>query len=107
MFTICHFTSGTTYNVFPDEAFMRGTIRSYDDETLATMKTRITDIATSVAKGLDCEADVKIIDMYPSVCNSKEQTAHVIRLAKEHFGEKNFSTEDLPLSAGEDFSYFL
>lgn len=33
VFTICQFTSGTTFNVFPDEAYMQGTIRSYDDET--------------------------------------------------------------------------
>jgi amidohydrolase len=34
VFTITHFTSGFTYNVFPDEAFMQGTIRSYNDATL-------------------------------------------------------------------------
>ena len=32
-FTICHFTAGSTYNVFPDEAFFQGTIRTYDNET--------------------------------------------------------------------------
>ena len=107
MFTICHLSSGTTYNVFPDDALMKGTIRSYDDDTLETMKTRITDIATSVAKGFECEADVKFIERYPAVINAAEPTSHVIRLAKENFGEKNFSTDDLPLSASEDFSYFL
>jgi len=38
VFTICNFTAGNTYNVFPDTAFMQGTIRSYDKPTLAKMK---------------------------------------------------------------------
>jgi amidohydrolase len=34
VFTITKFVSGHTYNVFPDEANMSGTIRAYNDETL-------------------------------------------------------------------------
>jgi metal-dependent amidase/aminoacylase/carboxypeptidase family protein len=30
IFTLTQFTSGFTYNVFPDEAFMQGTIRAYN-----------------------------------------------------------------------------
>jgi metal-dependent amidase/aminoacylase/carboxypeptidase family protein len=41
------------------------------------------------------------------VINHKDQTNHVIRLAKKNFGEDNFSQDELPLSAGEDFSYYL
>mmetsp|Transcript_2411 Transcript_2411/g.4099 ORF Transcript_2411/g.4099 Transcript_2411/m.4099 type:complete len:93 (-) Transcript_2411:361-639(-) len=46
VFSICHFESGTTSNVFPDEAFMEGTIRSYDAPTLERMKSRIREVAT-------------------------------------------------------------
>ena len=35
---ICHISSGHTYNVFPDSAFMEGSIRSYDAESLAKVK---------------------------------------------------------------------
>jgi metal-dependent amidase/aminoacylase/carboxypeptidase family protein len=38
IFTITQFTSGNTYNVFPDEAFMQGTIRSYNEKTLEVVK---------------------------------------------------------------------
>lgn len=34
IFTLTQFTSGFTYNVFPDEAFMQGTIRSYNRANL-------------------------------------------------------------------------
>jgi hippurate hydrolase len=44
---------------------------------------------------------------YPAVINPKKETDHVIRLAKKWFGEVNFSQDECPLMAGEDFSYFL
>ena len=105
--SICKIESGHTYNVFPDEAIMQGTIRSYDDEILQKMKDRINQICTSIAAAYECEADVNIWDFYPAVINHKDQTNHVIRLAKKYFGEENFSQDELPLSAGEDFSYYL
>jgi metal-dependent amidase/aminoacylase/carboxypeptidase family protein len=80
VFTICQIASGHTYNVFPDEANMSGTIRSYDKESLAKMKERIISIAESVAEGFMCTATVEIEDTYPATVNHKEPTDHVIRL---------------------------
>jgi amidohydrolase len=42
VFSICHIESGHTFNVFPDEAFLEGTIRSYDEPTFSLMKSQIT-----------------------------------------------------------------
>lgn len=56
---------------------------------------------------MDCRAEVELVDMYPAVLNHKEQTNHVIRLAKKHFGEKHFSQLEIPMGAAEDFSFFL
>ena len=86
---------------------MSGTIRSYDPPTLEKMKERIISVAESVAEGFMCTAEVEIEDTYPAVINHKEPTQHVIRLAKKYFGEEHFCQEELPLSASEDFSYFL
>ncbi len=107
VFSICKIESGHTYNVFPDEAIMQGTIRSYDEEILQKMKDRINQICQSIAQANECDAEVKIWDFYPAIINHKDQTNHIIRLAKQHFGEENFSQDELPLSAGEDFSYYL
>ena len=107
MFTICHIEGGNTYNVFPDEVKMQGTIRSYDNATRDRMKQRITEICEGVAKAHECEAELDLFDQYPAIINHPQETDHVIRLAKHWFGEDHFSTDDLPLSASEDFSYFL
>lgn len=70
--TICHIESGHTYNVFPDTAFLQGTIRSFDKPTLARMKERITTICNSVAEAHECKAEVTLSDLYPAVINHKE-----------------------------------
>lgn len=107
VFTICKFESGHTFNVFPDTAEMQGTIRSYDAESLNIMKARIHAICKSVAEAHECSVEVDLKDNYPAIINHKEPTEHVIRLAKKHFGEEHFSQDELPLSASEDFSYYL
>lgn len=41
VFTICQFESGFTHNVFPDEAFMQGTIRCYNQEVFEKIKAKV------------------------------------------------------------------
>lgn len=86
---------------------MQGTIRSYDPATLEVMKRRIKEISEGVAAAHECSAEVLIEDVYPAVVNHEKETQHVVRLAKKYFGEEHVSTDDLPLCAAEDFSFFL
>jgi len=106
-FTMTHFTSGTTHNVFPDEAFMQGSIRSYSRPVLELIKTKIHHIATSTAEAFDCKAEVDIVDLYPPTVNHKEQTQHVIRVANKYVGGEHVKSDDLPVAGSEDFSYYL
>ena len=69
VFTICQFNSGSTNNVYPDNATMTGSIRFYDKNSLLEMKSRINKISTSVAEAHDCQVQVDIIDDYPAVVN--------------------------------------
>ena len=105
--SICLINGGSAPNVFPDKVHMGGTMRTYDESVKEHAKKRITEIAEHVAAAHECRAEVDIFDKYPAIMNHKTETEHVIRLAKKYFGEENFSQLDLPLSAGEDFSYFL
>ena len=81
IFTLTQFTSGFTYNVFPDEAFMQGTIRSYNDKTLEIIKSKIKLLAENTAEAMGCVADVSLVDMYPATVNHKTETQHIVRIA--------------------------
>ncbi|CDW83506.1 amidohydrolase [Stylonychia lemnae] len=107
VFTICQVDSGFTHNVFPDKSFMQGTIRSYNNEVLKKIKEKIVLIAETTAETYGCKATVDVFDMYPATINHPTETQHIQRLAKQHLGEHLLSEQDLPLTASEDFSYFL
>jgi hippurate hydrolase len=107
VFTLTQFTSGFTYNVFPDEAFMQGSIRSYNAKTYELIMSKIKNIAENTALAMGCKADVEFIDLYPPTINHAKETEHVIRVASATFGAEKVKSQDLPLTASEDFSFFL
>ena len=57
--------SGHIFNVFPDETIMRGGIRSYDNETLEKVLSRIKTISHEVASAMECRAEVIINYGFP------------------------------------------
>lgn len=89
----------------PGEAFMQGTVRTYGKETKSKVLEKITQITESTAKAHDCTAEIEYIHMYPSVINHTTEADHVRRVAINHFG--GVSDEGLPVTASEDFSFFL
>ena len=50
---------------------------------------------------------VDVFLKYPSVVNHPKETEHVKRLALKWFGPEHVSEDELPITASEDFSYFL
>ena len=104
-FTVCNMEGGSTFNVMPFTCSLKATLRTYNEETKKLVCEKIRKIATSVAQAHDCTAEVDIFDLYPAVVNHPAPTETVKRVAENGFGSP--SEEDLPLTAGEDFSYFL
>lgn len=106
-FTLCMFNAGTAHNVFPDAAEMEGTIRTYDEATRVKVCERIEKIAKDIGSAMECKVEVELKFMYPAVINHEVEAGHVKRLATKWFGPNHFSEDELPITASEDFSYFL
>ena len=84
---------------------MQGTVRTYSVEARLKICERIKAIAESTAIAHDCVAEVDLQTLYPATVNHDAQTEFVRRVAERGFG--GASDEDLPITASEDFSYFL
>ena len=52
--SITHIEAGSSNFRFPDEAYIEGSIRSYEKEALEKMKVRIRSIVTDIANANDC-----------------------------------------------------
>jgi hippurate hydrolase len=108
VFSVTKFDSGFTYNVFPDDATILGTIRTYDTKVLAAVKEKIKLIINSTAEAMGCRISLfDVNDKYPPTINHKIETEHVARLAEANFGKEKLKTDGLPMTAAEDFSYYL
>lgn len=93
-FTICEFSSGSTYNVIPRTAFMQGTIRYFDIEVKNKVIERIKALTQSTCEGFGCKYNIEIIEQYPPLINSDKQTKIVIDIAKETLGEEGVNTKN-------------
>lgn len=84
---------------------MQGTVRTYNKEVLKKVLDKIKLICESTAEAHDCKAVVDMETLYPAVINHPKEAGFVRRVAIKHFG--GVTDEDLPVTASEDFSYFL
>jgi amidohydrolase len=87
--SIGQFTAGTTFNVIPDHASMKGTVRSYDTGLHRLIYRRILEMARNMAIAFSCEASMETVAIVPAVRNAGAPTAVVRQAAAAVVGEEN------------------
>ena len=97
-------TDTKAFNVIPQRATIRGTIRTMDKETRALAEERLIAIAEQTAKVFGGKADVNFMRGYPSMVNSETETGYAVEAAKKVAGDCREA--DL-IMGGEDFAYML
>jgi amidohydrolase len=105
--TIGSVQAGNAGNVIPDTALLRGTIRSYDDDTRAKMIEGVQRTAKAVALMAGASPpDVKITAGAKAVINDADLAARGGAVLKAAFGDKAVLSP-APGSASEDYSEFI
>lgn len=110
--TVGEMHAGTSPNIIPNTASLKGTIRTFCEETRAYVKKRIVDISTLIAQSLRAEADVKIIDGCPSIINNDDIHDFVWETLITQFGEEGVVPmsqimEGGRIMASEDFAFVI
>jgi amidohydrolase len=96
---------GTTYNVIPPRVALKGTVRSLNEATRASMEGRIRRIAehTCAASKATCRLDWH--PSYPVTENDPAETTFVREVLAAEFGAERV-LEIPPIMGSEDFSYY-
>ena len=102
----CVFQSGDAFNVIPDTAVLKGTVRTFKDETRELMEKRITEIATTIAEAMGATATVEYTRGYPATINDEAMTKLAREAAIAAVGEENVIAKP-PAMGAEDMSYFF
>lgn len=92
-------------NVIPDEVYMEGTFRTFDEQWRKDAHVSIRKIAQGIAEsmGAVCEVDIRV--GYPCLVNEEALTENAKCWAGEYLGPENVVDLDLWMAA-EDFAYY-
>jgi len=102
--TVGQFISGTTFNVIPDEAKMKGTVRAFDADVRKSMPERMRRIIEGLATALRFDYDFEYHWSYPPTVNSREINDVVRDVGRRELGAGNVVEHDIVMWA-EDMSF--
>jgi amidohydrolase len=103
--TVGTFRAGERNNIIPETAELSGTIRTFDDEVLATIESRMRDIFDGVTKAAHATFELSFDTGHPMTVNNPELTAQLVPTLTRLVGVDNIH-EAPPITGAEDFSYF-
>ena len=104
--TVGDLHGGTTENVIPDDARIRGTLRTYSPDLRLYLERRIKELSSGIAAAMRASAEVDWRPGYPSVINDAASVELVRRVVEEGLGEAAPIAGELGMGA-EDFAYVV
>src|SRR5262249_16174012 len=105
--SICVFQAGTTDNVIPQTALLRGTARSLDPQVRDTLEARLHEVVEGTARLYGAKAKLTYRRDYPVTRNHERQTAFAASVAAGVVGEAQVDIDVAPVMGAEDFSFML
>jgi hippurate hydrolase len=99
--------AGDAYNVIPDEAVLRGTVRTFSTEVLDLIEARLRQVAQTLPQVYGATGELKFVRAYPPLVNWDEQTEFAAQVAQEAFGADKVIRDTAPVGGAEDFSFYL
>ena len=98
---------GEALNVIPDDAVLRGTIRSFKPEIQELVERSIERLCAGVASAFGAQIKVEYDLRYPPTVNSSNEADLCRQAAATVLGDSRVRRNDLPSMGAEDFAYML
>jgi amidohydrolase len=98
---------GDAYNVIPERAVLRGTVRCFSKDTMALVEQRMRGLAESIAAAFGATASLDFRPLFPPLVNHTDETQFIAECAADIVGEHNVNRQGPVTMASEDFSYML
>jgi amidohydrolase len=105
--SVTQIQTGDAYNVIPQSAHMKGTVRAFDRDTMALIERRMREIAEGVGRGLGATIAVDFRETFAPVVNAPDETEIAANAAADLVGDDNVDRNRGLIMGSEDFSYML
>jgi amidohydrolase len=105
--TVTQIHGGDAWNVIPDTAVIRGTVRCFDENLQNMIEQQLTTIANDTAHMQGGTVDVRYMRSYPATINHPAQAEIAKAAAAKTVGDDHVLTNVKPAMPSEDFSFML
>jgi amidohydrolase len=105
--SICVFQAGSTDNVIPQTALLRGTARALRPEVRDVLEKRLHEVVEGTAKLYGATAKLTYKRDYPVTRNHAQQAEFAASVAAQVVGKERVDEQVNPVMGAEDFSFML
>jgi hippurate hydrolase len=105
--SICMFHAGSTDNVIPQTALLKGTARSLDPKVRDLLEARLHAVIEGTAQLYGATAKLTYKRDYPVLRNHERETSFAASIAGDVVGGSHVNTAMVPVMGAEDFSFML
>ncbi len=105
--SITQIHAGDAYNVIPNQAVLRGTVRTFTMPVLDLIEQRLREITAGVAQAFGMTVELDFVRNYPPLINSVAEAQFCRTVASRIVGEDNVVWNAEPTMGAEDFAFML
>lgn len=103
--TVGQICAGTTYNVIPTNAYLKGTVRFLNDKTQDILKSSLEEVAAATAKSNGGDYKLKYTKEFPPLINDENAALIARKAFAKVLGEENIIVSSKPDMGAEDFAF--
>lgn len=103
--SVTQMNSGDTTNVIPDDAILKGTVRSFDMDVRQSMQDLLTEMVTTLPPLYGVKGEIDYHIRYPVTTNDSQAYLDIKDAATRVLGADKIKTNVEPSMASEDFSF--
>ncbi len=105
--SVTQFHAGEAFNIIPEEAVLRGTVRAFSVAVQEAIESGMRRIAQGIAQAHSVSAVVDYRRHYPPTINSAAEAAICAQVATDLVGADKVFTTLRPTMGAEDFAFML
>ncbi|MBQ6898675.1 MAG: amidohydrolase [Clostridia bacterium] len=106
--TFGQISGGTGANAIPDNVFLKGTLRCFDEQVRKFYKRRFEEISTGIAEVFRCKSEINYTSCCPCLVNDRKILDKTSKYMADLLGEENVITikdTKSKIQGSEDFAY--
>ncbi len=105
--SITQIHAGDAYNVIPNDAVLRGTVRTFTIEVLDEIEAGMKRVAETIGGAFNARVQFTFHRSYPPTVNHVAETAFAASVMDEIVGVENVMRDREPTMGAEDFAFML